>query len=137
MPYKQVFVKPEVLLRRNGIVVYCMYKHDDIENHPASTYYFTTNIHASYDDASEAEGVYDIRKLDIKGELEASKPVYMTDSLGEGQKNPAWTNASAEERAKIKEAWELWHDKTEIKVIKKIVRAAIDSGRIIPWVEEQ
>lgn len=136
MPYKSEWIDPEVFMRRGEVVVYCMYKHDDCENHCASSVYFTTNKHASYDDASETNGVFDVRDIDTDGLIEKSKPVYMTDSLDGNQKNPAWTNASEEERKKIKQQWEDWHSKTEKQITKKVIDKAIKEGRIKPWVEK-
>lgn len=50
MPYEQIWVKPEKLLKHKGVTVYHTYKNDDLEN-GARCEYFVTDPHKGDDES--------------------------------------------------------------------------------------
>lgn len=59
MPFKSIKVKPEVLLRHKGVIVYCTYENGDLDN--CNSEHFTVfRDHTDDDDSSEQ---FDVREL--------------------------------------------------------------------------
>ena len=72
MPYKTVWVEPEVFLEHEGVTVYHTYKDDDFEQ-GARWYWFTLQ-----EVGGEDEGAFDIRGLDTDNLL-ANRPPHNSD----------------------------------------------------------
>lgn len=107
MPYKSVYVKPRVFLRRGDITIFCTYQ-DDEENNGENTYHFTQNQYNS----NESE--FDVR--DLSTWKAPAHPPYLCgkDNTPENRK-----------------AWDKYHESgVEQKAIRKAIHDAIKSGEI-------
>lgn len=67
MPYRTMWVEPDVFDEHNGVTVYHTYPDDETENGP-SFYWYTINPEAHYEDDLD-EGVFDVRDLAKYGRL--------------------------------------------------------------------
>ena len=112
MPYKTIWVEPEVFLEHSGVTVYHTYKDDDIEQ-GASWYWFRL------DQEENDEGEFDIRDLDPLGLLRNNSPT---------RGGPGWGAASPEEKDAIMEAWAKWHESGFDEARRAVLRNAIDKG---------
>lgn len=116
MPYVEKWVAPEKMLKYRGIQIYHAYKDNDYNNGPL-TWHYTTDPHASDDDANE----FDVRELSTW--IEPSHPPYLS---GEGN--------TPENRA----AWDEWHKSgIQERHIRTAIKAAILKGEIKPFTNEE
>ena len=113
MPYKTVWVEPEVFLEHNGVTVYHTYKDDDIDQ-GANWYWFTLQ-----ELGSECEGAFDIRDVD---------PLDLLKSHPPHRGGPEWESATPQERDAIMEAWGKWHESGFDEARRDVLRHAIDKG---------
>ena len=118
MPYKTVWVEPEVFLEHNGVTVYHTYKDDDIEQ-GADRYWFTLR-----EDGGEDEGAFDIRYVDPLGLLRNHPPLKC---------GPSWDSATPQERDAITEAWAEWYESGFDEARRAVLRNAIDKGLLNDW----
>lgn len=79
MPYKTIWVEPEVFLEHNGVTVYHTYKDDDIEE-GARCYWFTLQ-----ELGGEYEGAFDVRDLDTD-KLLANHPTHNSGPGGDARR---------------------------------------------------
>lgn len=63
MPWRSVFVKPRVFLRRRGVTVWHVYKNDDADN--MLSYWFSLNEDDTGDEGTADAGkrMFDVREL--------------------------------------------------------------------------
>ena len=116
MPYKTIWVEPEVFLEHNGVTVYHTYRDDDFEQ-GADWYWFRL-------DQGGDESEFDIRDVDPHDLLKSHPPP---------KTGPAWDAASLEEKAAIWEAWDKWHDSGFDEARRAVLRNAIDKGLLKEW----
>lgn len=110
MPYKKVYVDPEVFLTHRGTKVYNVYKDDDCENNPPREYWFTLDGRGGEDTA------FDVRELKTW-----APPEYPPFLCGEDATPANWA------------AWDKFRaDNVEEKAVKTAILAALDSGELKP-----
>ena len=112
MPYKTVWVEPEVFLEHNGVTVYHTYRDDDIEQ-GANWFWFRL------DQEEDDEGKFDIRDVD---------PLNLLKSHPPNRCGPDWDSATPQERDAILEAWAKWHVSGFDEARRAVLRHAIDKG---------
>lgn len=117
MPYKTVWVEPEVFLEHNGVTVYHTYKDDDVDQ-GTDWYWFRL------DQEEDDEGMFDIRDVDPLGLLKSHPPI---------KTGPAWDAASPEEKAAISDAWYKWYENGFDEARRAVLRHAIDKGLLNDW----
>jgi hypothetical protein len=117
MPYTTEFVMPKALGKRKGVVVYHIYKGDDIENGPTEYYFTTDPVHGGYEELTDGI-TFDVRELLTW--KEPKHPPYI-DS----------TKDSKRVQANKSKVWDKWRkDKVYEKAVRKAIKAAIDKGEI-------
>lgn len=112
MPYKTIWVEPEVFLEHNGVTVYHTYKDDDFEQ-GANWYWFRL------DQEEDDEGKFDIRDVDPLNLLKSHPPFKC---------GPGWDSATPQERDAIEEAWAKWYESGFDEARRAVLRHAIDNG---------
>ena len=111
MPYKTIWVEPEVFLEHNGVTVYHTYRDDEFEQ-GANWYWFRL-------DQEECDkGKFDIRNVDPLGLLR-NHPRLMC--------GPGWDSATPQERDVILEAWDKWYESGFDEARRAVLRHAIDN----------
>ena len=118
MPYKTVWVEPEIFLEHKGVTVYHTYRDDDFEQ-GARWYWFTQR-----EDGGEDEGAFDIRDVDPLGLLRNHPPLKC---------GPDWDSATPQERDAIEEAWAEWYESGFDEARRAVLRNAIDKGLLKEW----
>lgn len=111
MPYRSKYVKPEKFMKYKGIIIYHIYKNDDMES-MMRTYSFTTDPIRGSDNGGD--DTFDVRKLSTW--KEPNHPLFLC-----GQ----------DDTSENRKAWDEWNKEggTE-KAIKQIIKEAIDKGEI-------
>ena len=118
MPYKTIWVEPEVFLEHNGVTVYHTYRDDDFDQ-GADWHWFTLQ-----EDGGEDKGAFDIRDVDPLGLLRNHLP-----QVG----GPGWDSATPQERDAIREAWDKWRESGFDEARRAVLRNAIDKGLLKEW----
>ena len=113
MPYKTIWVEPEVFFEHNGVTVYHTYRDDDIDQ-GANWFWFTLR-----EDGGEDKGAFDIRDVDPLNLLKNHPPLFV---------NPCWESATPQERDAIMEAWDKWYESGFAEARRAVLRYAIDNG---------
>lgn len=128
-PYESVYRAPKRFLTRKGLVVYCTYKDDDVDNGP-HTFWFTLDPEVG-DEAGIEDGQveprFDARELPTWAE--PAHPPFLSPPGGSKEDYEAYRakHDTPENRA----AWEKYHaDRVEEKAVRAAIRAAIDSGAL-------
>lgn len=119
MPYKEIFVAPELFMTYKGLKVYHTYKNDNLAE-SRSSYTFALSKEPLQDciDNGLVFCVKDL-KTDNRDMLNAHPPFL---SVSE----PAFRNASPAQRAEWQKEWDVWHDRGELAAIKAVIRRAVD-----------
>lgn len=112
MPYKIIWVEPEVFLEHNGVTVYHTYRDDDIDQ-GTDRYWFRL-------DQEENDGKFDILDVDPLNLLKNHPPFFKV--------NPSWESATPQERDAIMEAWNKWHESGFDEARRAVLKHAIDNG---------
>lgn len=114
MPYKDVWVKPDIFMRYKGITFYYTYRYNNV-NDRVSEYHFTTNkFDTDYKEPGDGF-VFDVRELETWEE--PPRPPNMTGAM------------SNEESKHRKKLWDQWReDRVEEKAVKKAIKLAVDKG---------
>lgn len=107
MPYKTVYVKPKRFLSYKGVEIYHTYKDDDIDGGENTFYYTQTGF----------DECFDVRNL--KTWIWPLHPEYTSGVNGKKLK-------------KLEAEWEIFHNETQPKAIRKAIKEAIDNGEIKP-----
>lgn len=118
MPYKTIWVEPEVFLEYKGVTVYHTYKDDDFEQ-GANWYWFRLD-----QEEEDDEGKFDIRDLDTDRLLDSHPPY---------KSGPEWDSATPQERDAILKAWAKWHGSGFHEARRAVLRNAIDKGLLNDW----
>jgi hypothetical protein len=113
MPYRTVYVKPEVFLVHRGTKVYNVYKDDDCMNNMPRVFWFTL------DDHGDESSAFDVR--DLKAWKSPEYPPFLCGDRDTPKNRAAWE--------------EFCLNRVEDKAIRKTIRAALDSGELKPPVE--
>ena len=113
MPYKTIWVEPEVFLEHNGVTVYHTYRDDDFDQ-GANWYWFTLR-----EDGDEDKGAFDIRDLDTDKLLDHPPPYW---------NGTEWDSATPQERDAIMEAWNKWYESGFDEARQAVLKHAIDNG---------
>lgn len=118
MPTITTYVAPELFKVIGGYKVYHTYKNNDREQ-GARTYAFTLNAHSDEED-------FDVRVLEVPAvKLLDNHPPFKVNS------DPAWANATAEERAIISQQWKVWQATGEEDAIAKVIEEAMAAGLLL------
>ena len=112
MPYKTIWVEPEVFLEHNGVTVYHTYRDDDFDQ-GANWYWFRL------DQEENDEGKFDIRDLDTDKLLDNPPPY---------RNGTEWDSTTPQERDAIMEAWNKWYESGFDEARRAVLRYAIDNG---------
>jgi hypothetical protein len=119
MPWETIYVEPDVVLKYCGVMVYHMYKHDDI-NQGARTYEFTLSADCAEDDcrcqAKRCKSLFDVREL--PNWTEPPHPPLFAGENNIAANQAAWTQYRA--------------NRTEEKHIKRVLREAIRRMFLVP-----
>ena len=117
MPYKPIWVEPEVFLEHNGVTVYHTYRDDDIDQ-GANWYWFRL------DQEENDEGKFYIRDLDTDKLLDNHPPYWNVTE---------WDSATPQERDAILEAWDMWRESGFYEARRAVLKHAIDNGLLEEW----
>lgn len=112
MPYKTIWVEPEVFLEHNGVTVYHTYMDDDI-GQGTDRYWFRL-------DKEENDGKFDILDVDPLNLLKNHPPFFKV--------NPGWESATPQERDAIMETWNKWYESGFDEARRAVLKHAIDNG---------
>lgn len=117
MPYKDVWVKPDVFMRYRGVIIYHTYRYNNV-NDMVSEYHFTTNEEDT-DYKEEGEGfVFDVRELETW--TEPPHPPFTSGKMTEGEKQYRET------------LWNVYREnRVGEKHVKKAIREAIKKGFLV------
>jgi hypothetical protein len=120
MPYKDVWVKPDVFMRYRGVIIYYTYRYNNV-NDCVSEYHYTTNEEDT-DYKEPGDGfVFDVRELETW--IEPPHPPYINTSL------------SDERRVELEAEWDKWHeDHMTERYAKMAIRNAIKKGLLVDGV---
>lgn len=116
MPYKNVWVKPDVFMRYKGVVIYYTYRHDDV-NDSIGEYHFTTDeMDTDYKEDDDGSGaLFDVR--DLETWQEPPHPEFIDLKM------------SPLKKERLEKEWCAYHDSDIlIHYIKKAIRNAIKHG---------
>jgi hypothetical protein len=109
MPCTSKWVKPEKLLTKKGVNVYCVYKNDDCENNPPYDYHFTLDVLGG-----DTENSFDVREL----------------STWKAPAHPPFT-CGKDNTPKNRKAWDKYQDDGVLDTaVKTAIREAIVSGEL-------
>ena len=116
MPYREIWVDPELFLSHNGVNVYRTYSNDDFDG-GANIYRFTVK-------PMEAEGfneAFDVRGLKVpSSSLLDAHPPFISLSMPE------------EKKQKLLALWNDWQGPDgEIQVVRLVLKEAIEAGLIV------
>jgi hypothetical protein len=120
MPYKDVWVKPDVFMRYKGVIIYYTYRYNNV-NDSVSEYHYTTNEEDT-DYKEPGDGfVFDVRELETW--IEPPHPPYVSGEM------------STEERNRRQDLWDIWHkDHMTERYAKMAIRNAIKKGLLVDGV---
>ena len=120
MPYKDVWVIPDVFMRYRGVIIYHTYRYNNV-NDSVSEYHYTTNEEDT-DYKEEGDGfVFDVRELETW--IEPPHPPHMSGEM------------STEEYNRRQELWDIWHkDRMTERYAKMAIRNAIKKGLLVDGV---
>lgn len=111
-PFHTDYVDPDVFLTHKGVTVFHVYKDDDYDN-GAREYWFSTSPRAE----EGQPGEFDVRELSTA----VPDPPYPKGVDYDPKPGSPWEKFYRERKQRQREA----------------IRAAIDTGEIKPWVEEE
>jgi|WetSurSiteA1Bulk_404760.scaffolds.fasta_scaffold12900_2 hypothetical protein len=117
MPYKDVWVKPDILMKCKDVIIYRTYRYNNA-NDMISDYHFSTNeFDTDYKEPGDGF-VFDVRELETW--TEPPHPPFTSGKMTEG------------ERQHRENLWVIYRqNKVEEKHVKKAVREAIKKGLIV------
>ena len=117
MPYKSVWVAPEIFLEHKGVTVYHVYHDDEFDQGPYELT-FTTDEGSRLDDNE----VFDVASLNVPlAHRLKEHPPFLN--------SPEFQHATGEDQIRICAEWAAWHE-VKPQAIKDIICQAIDMGLI-------